>query len=159
MKLARISLLLLAGLMLIGAGLASAQPRPMAEDVFTPIALGYEELRQNHYDAAEYQFKIALERDRYNPFALNNLAAIAEKRGKIKDAYAFLSEAGTHAKEYFNKLEQTCFVGGLCAAVKPKKEVGTESYIAPIIADNMKKLEPKFKALPPEPTAPPAEKK
>ncbi len=158
MRKARVSILLLTGLILIAAGLVYAQPRPMAEDVFTPIALGYDELRGNNLDAAEYQFKIALERDRYNPFALNNLAAIAEKRGKIKDAYAFLSEAGTHAKEYFNKVEQTCFVGGLCAAVKPKKEVGTESTIAPIIADNMKKLEPKFKALPPEPTAPPAKK-
>jgi len=159
MKKARIYLLLLVGLCLVIANLAFAQPRPMAEDVFTPIALGYEELRQNKLDAAEYQFKKALERDRYNPFALNNLSAIAEKRGKIKDAYGYLSEADTHAKEYFNKLQQTCFVGGLCAAVKPKKELGTESYIAPIIAENMKKLEPKFKALPPEPTAPPAEKK
>lgn len=139
-------------------GLVMAQPRPMAEDVYTPIAEGYAFMQAGKYEAAEDQFKTALKRDRYNPFALNNLAALEEKNGKLKDAMAYLVDAQTHATKYLDKVQQTCFVGGLCAGVKPKKEVGTESTIAPIIADNIKKLEPKIKALPPEPTAPPAKK-
>jgi tetratricopeptide (TPR) repeat protein len=153
-----VGLMLLAGLCTLVPSLVVAQPRPMAEDVFTPIAQGYDFMQQGKYEAAEDQFKTALKRDRYNPFALNNLAAIEEKNGKLKDAMAYLVDAKAHATEYFNKVQQTCFVGGICAAVKPLKETGTESYIAPIINENMAKLAPKVKALPAEPTAPPAKK-
>jgi len=136
---------------------AMAQPRPMAEDVYTPITKGYDLMRDGKYEAAQYEFETALKRDRYNPFALNNLAALMEKQGKMKEAMAFLTDAGTHAKEYFDKVDQTCFVGGLCAGVKPVKIVGPTSTIAPIIADNMKKLQDKMAASPakPEPSTPP----
>ena len=55
---------------------AMAQPRIMPEDVFTPLTKGYDLMRAGKYEAAESEFKTALSRDRYNPFALNNLTAI-----------------------------------------------------------------------------------
>lgn len=142
------------GLLVSMVALAAAQPRPMAEDVFTPIAKGYDFMRAAKYEAAEYEFKDALKKDRYNPFALNNLAALEEKKGKLKDALAYLTDANEHAKEYFNKVEQTCFIDGICAAVKPLKTIGTESTIAPIIQENMTKLQGKVKGLPAEPSKP-----
>lgn len=153
----------LVGLMVVALlvmGLAvtvQAQPRPMAEDVFTPLAKGYDMLREGKYEAAEFQFKTALSRDTRNPFALNNLAAIEEKKGKLKDAVAYLEGATMYAKDYLDKVEQTCFVGGLCNAVKPVQILGTESAIAPIVAENLKKLKEKVAAtpMPPEPSTPP----
>jgi len=137
-----------------------AQPKGgamMTKDVFTPIVLGFDMMRDGKYDAAEVQFKKALKADRYNPFALNNLAALAERKGKLKDALAYLTDASEYADRYVNKVQQTCFVGGLCAAVKPIKQGGEKSTIAPIIAENMKKLQAKIAATPtaPQPSTPP----
>ena len=88
---------------------------------------------------------------------MNNLAAIEEKKGKLKDAVAYLEGATMYAKDYLDKVEQTCFVGGLCNAVKPVQILGTESAIAPIVAENLKKLKEKVAAtpMPPEPSTPP----
>jgi Flp pilus assembly protein TadD len=151
------SFLVLVGFSLLLTAPTMAQPRPMAKDVLTPLAKGYDLMRQGKYDAAEFEFKTVLKRDRYNPFALNNLAALEENKGHLKDAMAYLTDAQTHAAEYYNKVEQTCFVGGLCAAIKPKKDVGQTSTVAPVIAENMKKLQAKMAATPskPEPSTPP----
>lgn len=133
-------------------------PRPlMNEDVFTPIAKGYDLLRDGKYEAAEYQFKDALSRDRYNPFALNNLGVLQERNGKLKDALAYLTDAKAHAPEYLEQVETTCFVGGLCNAVKPVRKLGTTSAIAPIVDDNYNKLQDKIAKTPtaPEPSTPP----
>jgi tetratricopeptide (TPR) repeat protein len=129
----------------------------MAEDVFTPIAKGYDLLRDGKYEAAEYQFADALKRDRYNPFALNNLAVLQERNGKMKDALAYLTDAKAHAPEYFEQVEQTCFVGGLCNAVKPVRKLGATSVIAPIVDENYNKLQEKMAKTPtaPEPSTPP----
>ena len=129
----------------------------MAEDVITPIANGYDLLREGKYEAAEYQFKDALKRDRYNPFALNNLAVLQERNGNYKDALAYLTDAKAHAPEYFEQVAQTCFVGGLCNAVKPLRKLGTTSTIAPIVDDNYNKLQDKIakNPAPPEPSTPP----
>lgn len=140
---------------------AMAQPRPMAEDVFTPLTKGYDLMRAGNYEAAEYEFKAALSKDRYNPFALNNLAAIKAQQGKLKEALAYLTDAGTHAKEYLDKYQEVCFTEGLCTGVKPVKVMGTESTIAKVVAENMTKLKAKIAAMPPEApkpsTAPPME--
>ena len=137
---------------------AAAQPRPMAEDVFTPIAQGYDLLREGKYAAAQSAFETALKRDRYNPFALNNLAALKEQQGHLQEAMSFLVDAQANAKDYHDKVEQTCFVGGLCAGVKPVKMVGPASTIAGVIAENIKRLQEKLakKPLPLEPSTPPA---
>lgn len=129
----------------------------MAEDVITPIAKGYDLLRDGKYEAAEYQFKDALSRDRYNPFALNNLAVLQERNGNLKDALAYLTDAREHAAEYLEQVETTCFVGGLCNAVKPVRKLGTTSAIAPIIEENYKKLQEKIAKNPtaPQPSSPP----
>jgi tetratricopeptide (TPR) repeat protein len=126
-----------------------AQPKGgalMPMDVFTPIAMGYKFVQEGKYEAAKNQFGIAIKRDRHNPFALNNLAVLEERQGKLNDALANLKDATTHANAYLDKVSQTCFVGGGCLAVKPLREKGTASSIAPIIQENIKKLEAKIAA-------------
>lgn len=134
-----------------------AQPRPMTKDVFTPLSQGYDFMRAGKYKAAQNQFHIALKRDRFNPFALNNLAAIAAQEGKLKDAMAYLTDASKYAKDYKQKYQQVCFTGGLCTGVKPVKAMGNESMIAKVIAENMAKLKAKIAAhpSPPVPSTPP----
>ena len=105
-------------------------------------------MREGKYEAAEYQFADALKRDRYNPFALNNLAVLQERNGKLKDAMSYLTDAKEHAAEYFEQVEQTCFVSGLCNAVKPVRKLGTTSAIAPIIDENYQKLQEKITKTP-----------
>jgi tetratricopeptide (TPR) repeat protein len=136
---------------------ALAQPRIMKDDVFTPLTKGYDLMRAGKYEAAEFEFKTALSKDRYNPFALNNLAAVKAQQGKLKDAMAYLTDAGTYAKDYHQKYQQVCFTEGLCTGVKPIKETGTESTIAKVIAENMAKLKAKIAATPskPVPSSPP----
>lgn len=136
---------------------ALAQPRIMPEDVFTPLTKGYDLMREGKYEAAEFEFKSALSKDRYNPFALNNLAAIKAQQGKLKDALAYLTDAQTYAKDYLQKYQQVCFTEGLCTGVKPVKEVGNESAIAKVIGENMAKLKAKIAATPehPVPSSPP----
>lgn len=138
---------------------ALAQPKSgalMQEDVFTPLSKGYDLMRQGKYEAAEYQFKAAMKSDEFNPFALNNLAALEEKKGNYKDAMAYLTEAGKFADRYRDKIEQTCFIGGLCAGVKPIRQMGTESAVAKVVTENLDKLQAKMKAMPakPEPSKP-----
>lgn len=126
------------------AGSALAQPRPMAEDVFTPIAQGYDFLQAGNYRAAQDAFETALKRDRYNPFALNNLAALKEKQGHLQEALAYLVDAQANAKDYLDKVQQICFPGGLCVGVKPVKGVGPTSTIAGIVAENLNRLQEKM---------------
>jgi len=49
-----------------------------------------------------------------------------------------------NAKDYLDKVQQTCFVGGLCVGVKPVKTVGPASTIAGIIGENLKRLQDKM---------------
>jgi hypothetical protein len=115
----------------------------MPDDVYTPIARGYDFIRDGNYAAAREQFAIAAKRDKLNPFALNNLAVLDEKDGKLNDALAHLKDATIHAAQYKDKVAQTCFVGGGCMAVKPIRAVGATSTILPIIEENIQKLEAK----------------
>lgn len=129
----------------------------MPDDVYTPISKGYDLIRDSKYEAAQGQFATATKLDKFNPFALNNLAVLDERDGKLNDALAHLKDATIHAAEYKDKVAQTCFVGGGCMAVKPVKEMGETSSILPIIQDNIKKLEAKIAATgtPPPPGSPP----
>ena len=139
------------------ASVAMAQPRPMPEDVFTPLTKGYDLMRDGKYEAAEFEFQTALKKDRYNPFALNNMAAVSVQKGKLKEAMAYLVDAQTHAKDYLDKFQEVCFTEGLCTGVKPIKVMGTESAIAKTIQDNIAKLKAKMAAspAPPVPSSPP----
>jgi tetratricopeptide (TPR) repeat protein len=153
-------LVLAVGLCLLLAAPALAGPPGQAEgvisaDVYGPIEQGYGLLMEGKYDAAAAQFKIATEKDNTNPFALNNLAAIESQKGNYKGAMALLQQATAKADIYKQKVAQTCFVAGLCNAVKPTKELGPTSTIAPIIQENIAKLKPKLEAMPPEPSSPP----
>ena len=153
-------LMVVAALFLFVASPVLAQPKGgaiMTEDVFTPIAKGYDLVRDGKYDAAKYEFETAVKRDRYNPFALNNLAVLEERAGHLNEAMAFLKDATTHAAEYKDKVVQTCFVGGGCLAVKPVRAASDKSEIAPIIDENIKKLEAKMatQQTPASPGSPP----
>jgi tetratricopeptide (TPR) repeat protein len=137
-----------------------AQPkggRMMQMDAFTPIAAGYDFVREGKYEAAKNEFGKAVKADRYNPFALNNLAVLDEREGKLNDALAHLKDALTHSDEYYDKVTQTCFAGGGCLAVKPLREAGEKSSITPIIQENIQKLEAKIAATgtAPPPGSPP----
>ncbi len=129
----------------------------MPDDVFTPIAKGYDLIREGKYEAARYQFADAVKRDKFNPFALNNLAVLDEREGKLNDAMANLKAAEEHAANYRDKVVQTCFAGGGCMAVKPVRALGETSSILPIIQENIKKLQAKMAATgtPPPPGSPP----
>lgn len=153
-------LLVAASLFLLVASPVLAQPKGgalMDQDVFTPISKGYDLVRDGKYDAAKFEFESAVKKDRYNPFALNNLAVLEERAGRLNDAMAFLKDATTHAADYKDKVVQTCFVGGGCLAVKPVRGAADKSEIAPIIQENISKLEAKMKvqATPASPGSPP----
>ena len=87
-------LVLAVGLCLLLAAPAMAQTRQaegqIPADVWGPIEQGYGLLMEGKYDAAAVQFKKATEIDNHNPFALNNLAAIASQKGDYKGAMALL---------------------------------------------------------------------
>src|SRR5208283_1226052 len=107
---------------------------------------GYTFVREGNYAAAKHEFEIAAKLDELNPFALNDLAVLDERDGKLNDALAHLKDATIHAAEYKDKVSQTCFVGGGCMAVKPLRKAGATSEILPIIQENIAKLEAKIAA-------------
>jgi Tfp pilus assembly protein PilF len=153
--------LMVAALALLLASPVLAQPKGgamMKEDVFTPIAKGYDFIRDGKYEAAKFEFKNAVAKDPNNSFALNNLAVLEEQGGKFNDAMAFLKQATVAAADYKDKVAQTCFAGGGCMAVKPVRAVADKSAIADIVAENIKKLEAKMAAAktPAPPGSPPA---
>jgi hypothetical protein len=140
--------LLIVGLFLLLASSALAQPKGgalMKKDVYTPIAMGYKFIQEGKYAAAKHEFAIAVKRDCHNPFALNNLAVLEEREGNLDGALAKLKDASTHANAYLDKVMQTCFVGGGPLAVRPLRMKGEKSTIAPIIQENISKLEAKIK--------------
>ncbi len=117
----------------------------MSMDAFTPIVQGYDSIREGKYEAAKNLFAIAVQRDHNNPFALNNLAVLKEREGKLNDALVFFKDCSKNANNYLDKVTQTCFAGGGSLAVKPLREKGDRSSIAPIIRENINKIEPKIK--------------
>lgn len=145
------------GLLLAGTGMAQGPRALMTEDVYTPIAQGYQLVRDGKYEAAAAEFEKATKIDMNNSFALNNLAAIEAQKGNLKEAMALLQQATKDCAKYFDKVVDVCFVGGLCNAVKPVREMGTESTICKTVNENIAKLEAKMKAspAPPEPARPP----
>jgi Flp pilus assembly protein TadD len=153
-------LFLVTGVLLAFSSGALAQPTAgslMKEDVFTPLAKGYDFLGQGNYPAARFEFQEAVKRDPDNSFALNNLAVLDEREGKLKDAMSFLQQATLHAAQYKDKVQMTCFVGGLCTAAKPVRQLGPTSAIAPIVQENITRLQEKMAQAPaaPQPSTPP----
>ncbi|MFP3867346.1 MAG: tetratricopeptide repeat protein [Desulfobacteraceae bacterium] len=139
-----LTLLGMTGLTLIIVCLALAQPRPMAEDILTPLSLGYDEMKAGNTEAAQYQFEKVLKGDPDNPYALNNLAVILERQGKFKEAMAYLLQAETHAKDYLQKPDEICDIGGICMAIKPSRLASGESSIAPLVHGNINLLKIKI---------------
>ena len=131
-----------------GVSLVVAQPQPMAEDIFTPLSQGYDLMAQGKYDLAKAQFEKVIKTDPYNPFANNNLAAIAEREGQPQVAMGYLKTAAEKVEQYpYRVATQVCFPGGLCTAVKPAKVYSTTTgtSVAAVIGDNIKKMSEKTK--------------
>lgn len=125
-----------------------AQPQPMAEDIFTPLNRGYDLMAAGKYDLAKTEFEKVIKIDPYNPFANNNLAAIAEREGQPQVALGYLKTAAEKVEKYpYRVAQQVCFPGGLCTAIKPIKKYTTTTgtSVAAIIGDNIKKLSQKTK--------------
>lgn len=140
----RLVLAIIGLLSLVAAVPALTQPRPMGDDVFTPLWLGYDFMAQGKLDAAQMEFEKVIKLDYYNPYANNNLAVILEKKGQLQDAMTYLNHAEKFADQYFYKVDQVCLVGGLCSAVKPSKTTVEKSTILPVILENKKKLAEKM---------------
>ena len=112
-------LVILSFLILGGADVVRAQPKFCTDEIFVPLTRGFEALRAGNDDLARLEFEKVIKIDPYNPYALNNLAVLAEKQEKLKEAMAYLLDAETYAAEYLHKTEEICEAGGLCLAVVP----------------------------------------
>ncbi len=121
-----------------------AQPRPLSEDAYTPLSLSYHYMKSGKTDAARAQLEQVIQADRYNPYALNNLAVISEQQGRLKEALAYLLDAETHAADYTEKPEEVCQVGGLCMAINPSHLQGSSSSIAALVHGNINLLKIKI---------------
>lgn len=145
---------------LLGAAPLGAQPHLCTEAVFEPLAKGYQALRAGNDDLARVEFDKVLQIDAYNPYALNNLAVLAERQGKLKEAMAYLLRAETYAAEYLHKPGELCEGGGLCVALAPSAEKGQASSIAAVVRSNIHLLRLKIGQAPvhpAEPSGPPPE--
>lgn len=123
---------------------AAAQPHLCTDEVFPPLAAGYAALRAGEEDKARAEFEKVLSIDAFNPYALNNLAVLTERQGKLKEAMAYLLTAETYAASYCHKLEEICEGGGLCLAVLPSNEKSPNSSIVAIIHSNIQLLRQKI---------------
>jgi hypothetical protein len=101
-------------------------------------------MKSGKTDAARAQLVQVIQADRYNPYALNNMAVISEQQGRLKEALAYLLDAETHAADYMEKPEELCHVGGLCVALKPSRVQGSRSSIAALIHGNINLLKIKI---------------
>jgi tetratricopeptide (TPR) repeat protein len=131
-------------LILGGAGAVKAQPQFCTDEIFPPLTRGFEALRAGNDDLARLEFEKVIKIDPFNPYALNNLGVLAEKRGKLKEAMAYLLDAETYAAEYLHKTEELCEAGGLCLAVAPATEKSKVSSIASLIHSNINLLRGKI---------------
>jgi tetratricopeptide (TPR) repeat protein len=131
-------------LILGGGSWVGAQPHLCTDDVFAPLAKGYEALKTGNDELARLEFEKVIAVDRYNPFALNNLAVLAERQGKLKEAMAYLLDAETYAAEYLHKADEICEGGGLCLAAQPAAQKSQASSIASIIRSNINLLKNKI---------------
>jgi tetratricopeptide (TPR) repeat protein len=112
------------------------------------LSQGYEALQAGKDEQARLAFEKALAIDPYNPFALNNLAVLAERQGKLKEALAYLLNAETCAPDYLHKADEICEGGGLCLAATPATQQSRTSSIASIIRSNIHLLRSKIKKAP-----------
>ena len=138
-------------MILFGASPVAAQPHLCTDDVFAPLSKGYEALRAGNDEKARGEFEQVIKIDRYNPYALNNLAVLAEKQGKLKEAMAYLLDAETYAAEYLHKVDEICEGSGLCLAMVPSTQKSQTSNIASLIHSNINLLRSKIgKTSPPD---------
>lgn len=139
------ALVIVWSLLILGTvSLVTAQPQLCTDEVFAPLSQGYEALRAGKDDQARLEFEKVIKIDRYNPYALNNLAVLAERQGKLKEAMAYLLEAETYAAEYMHKVDEICEGSGLCLAVVPSTQKSRRSSVASLVHSNINLLRTKI---------------
>ena len=130
--------------LVLGLSMALAQPHLCTDEVFPPLAAGYAALQAGATDQARVEFEKVIGIDAFNPYALNNLAVLAERQGKLTEAMDYLLTAETYANSYCHRLAEVCEGGGLCLAILPSSDQGPGSSIAAIIHANIQLLKTKI---------------
>jgi tetratricopeptide (TPR) repeat protein len=139
------ALVIVWSLVILGTvALVTAQPQLCTDEVFAPLSQGYEALRAGKDDQARLEFEKVIKIDRYNPYALNNLAVLAERQGKLKEAMAYLLDAETYAVEYLHKVDEICEGNGLCLAMVPSTQKSQRSSVASLVHSNINLLRTKI---------------
>jgi len=115
---------ILAALCLMAPGLAWGQDQAGAA---VRLNTGYDLLEQGKFAQAQTVFEEVLRQDPGHPLALNNLAAILVKQGKLDQALASLKRAVPRAAGFKVSLNRVCNVDGVCAARRlGEEQFGTE---------------------------------
>lgn len=98
---------------------------------------GYDLLEKGQVSQARQVFMEVLQKDPGNPLALNNLAAVLVKEGKLEEALACLKEALPRARGYTVALNRVCSVEGVCAAFKASDQRFGSEDLEPVIKVNI----------------------
>ncbi|MDD2903876.1 MAG: tetratricopeptide repeat protein [Syntrophales bacterium] len=109
----------------------------------------YDLLENGKLDAAQKLYEQVLKEHPGQPLALNNLAAVMVKKGKYKEALAFLHQALPQAKTYKVAVNRVCEVNGVCLAFRPLMEVYGNQELEPLVKLNIRMVQGKLAAASP----------
>lgn len=132
----------------VGAALllASVCAWSQGKDFTKMMIQSYDLLEAGKTDEAQKLFEQVLKEDPGNPLALNNLGAIMVKKGKYREALAYLNQALPKAKGYKVRVNRVCEVGGVCLAFRPLQEVYGDQELEPLVTLNIRMLQGKMAA-------------
>jgi Tfp pilus assembly protein PilF len=106
----------------------------------------YDLLEAGKVDEAQKIYEQVLKEDPGNPLALNNLGAVMVKKGKYKEALAYLQQALPKAQGYKVMVNRVCEVEGVCLAFRPLQEVYGNQELEPLIRLNIRMIQGKIAA-------------
>ena len=104
----------------------------------------YDLLEAGKVEEAQKLYQQVLKEDPGNPLALNNLGAIMVKKGKYKEALAYLQQALPQAKGYKVMVNRVCDVDGICLAFRPLQEVYGNQDLEPLVRLNIQMVQGKL---------------
>ncbi len=131
-KTARLLALTLALVTALGGGALGAQ-----EDLAEKLVRSYDLLEAGKLGQAKQLYQEILARHPDHPLALNNLAFIQIKEGKLAEAQASLEKALLRAKGYRLKVNKVCAVDGICLAFRPGGPAYGDQELEPLVALNL----------------------
>ncbi|RJR38586.1 MAG: tetratricopeptide repeat protein [Deltaproteobacteria bacterium] len=112
---------------------------------FTQLMIkSYDLLEAGKTDEAQKLYEEALNQDPGNPLALNNLGAIMVKKGKYKEALAYLQQALPKARGYKVKINRVCEVDGVCLAFRPLQAEYGDRDLEPLVRLNIQLVKGKM---------------